>query len=289
MWSRQVGQHTRPVLSIDGKIENIDFKNASWARSQIIKKDKNDKPNFYLGSKYKSFDEFLKKGDVIVIKYNKIKEDQFYSLSQIPEVNGAIVVLDPNNGRVLAMSGGYSFQKSKFNRATQAKRQPGSAFKPFVYLAGLERFYKPTDLIHDAALAYEQCSGCPKWKPANYTKKFYGPSPIRLGIEKSRNLMTARLATVAIMFPLSSSRLSIISVINPFKIFCSCFHLKLLLLPIFKHNEISLLPKTFNIISNIFFVLGAWFIKTNVCDIFFIFSKFFNIVSSLSSKNDLNV
>ena len=182
------------VLSIDGKIENVDFKNASWARSQIIKKDKNDKPNFYLGSKYKSFDEFLKKGDVIVIKYNKIKEDQFYSLSQIPEVNGAIVVLDPNNGRVLAMSGGYSFQKSKFNRATQAKRQPGSAFKPFVYLAGLERFYKPTDLIHDAALAYEQCSGCPKWKPANYTKKFYGPSPIRLGIEKSRNLMTARLA-----------------------------------------------------------------------------------------------
>jgi len=92
------------------------------------------------------------------------------------------------------MSGGYSFQKSKYNRATQAKRQPGSAFKPFVYLAGLERFYKPTELILDAALAYDQCTGCPKWKPANYTKKFYGPSPIRLGIEKSRNLMTARLA-----------------------------------------------------------------------------------------------
>ena len=92
------------------------------------------------------------------------------------------------------MSGGYNFQKSEFNRATQAKRQPGSAFKPFVYLAGLERNYKPTDLILDAALAYDQCSGCKKWKPANYTKKFYGPSPMRLGIEKSRNLMTARLA-----------------------------------------------------------------------------------------------
>ena len=92
------------------------------------------------------------------------------------------------------MSGGYNFQNSEFNRATQAKRQPGSAFKPFVYLAGLERNYKPTDLILDAALAYDQCSGCKKWKPANYTKKFYGPSPMRLGIEKSRNLMTARLA-----------------------------------------------------------------------------------------------
>ena len=92
------------------------------------------------------------------------------------------------------MSGGYNFNQSEFNRATQAKRQPGSAFKPFVYLASLENNYKPTDLIQDAALAYEQCEGCPKWKPANYTKKFYGPSPLRLGIEKSRNLMTARLA-----------------------------------------------------------------------------------------------
>ena len=92
------------------------------------------------------------------------------------------------------MTGGYSFKMSEFNRATQANRQPGSAFKPFVYLAGLERNYKPTDLILDAALAYDQCLGCKKWKPANYTKKFYGPSPMRLGIEKSRNLMTARLA-----------------------------------------------------------------------------------------------
>mgnify|MGYP006251165139 FL=1 len=96
----------------------------------------------------------------------------YYSLSQIPIVNGAIVALDPHTGRVLAMSGGYNFQKSEFNRATQAKRQPGSSFKPFVYLAGLERNYKPTDLILDAALAYDQCSGCKKWKPANYTKKF---------------------------------------------------------------------------------------------------------------------
>ena len=191
---KEVQKNSIKVLLVDGQVKTIDFKNASWVRPQNIQKDKNNKLNFFTAPKYKNFNQFLNVGDVIVIKQNFSKEGEFYSLSQIPIVNGAIVVLDPNNGRVLAMSGGYNFENSKYNRATQAKRQPGSAFKPFVYLAGLERFYKPTELILDAALAYEQCSGCPKWKPANYTKKFYGPSPIRLGIEKSRNLMTARLA-----------------------------------------------------------------------------------------------
>ena len=172
----------------------IEFKNASWARPQTIRKDENNRFNIYLGPRYKSFKEFISNGDIIVVRESKNKNTKYFSLSQIPKVNGAIVAIDPNTGRVLAMSGGYNFQSSEFNRATQAKRQPGSAFKPFVYLAGLERNYKPTDLILDAALAYDQCSGCKKWKPANYTKKFYGPSPMRLGIEKSRNLMTARLA-----------------------------------------------------------------------------------------------
>ena len=126
-----------------------------------------------MGSRYKNFKDFLNVGDVIVVKKQSNKKEKNYLLSQIPEVNGAIVVIDPNTGRVLAMSGGYNFNQSEFNRATQAKRQPGSAFKPFIYLAGLEKNYKPTDLIQDAALAYEQCEGCPKWKPANYTKKFY--------------------------------------------------------------------------------------------------------------------
>ncbi len=182
------------VLVQGNKEVKIEFKNASWARPQTIKKDKNNRLNIFLGPKYKGFKEFISKGDVIIIKENKNKDMTYYSLSQIPKVNGAIVALDPNTGRVLAMSGGYNFKISEFNRATQAKRQPGSAFKPFVYLAALERNYKPTDLILDAALAFDQCSGCKKWKPANYTKKFYGPSPMRLGIEKSRNLMTARLA-----------------------------------------------------------------------------------------------
>ena len=181
------------LLEVNKKVK-INFNHASWARPQTMKKDDKNRLNIYLGAKYKSFDQFISTGDVIVIKENKNKNSTFYSLSQIPIVNGAIVAVDPNTGRVLAMSGGYNFHKSEFNRATQAKRQPGSAFKPFIYLAGLERNYKPTDLILDAALAYDQCSGCKKWKPANYTKKFYGPSPMRLGIEKSRNLMTARLA-----------------------------------------------------------------------------------------------
>ena len=116
------------------------------------------------------------------------------SLSQRPLVEGAIVALDPHTGRLLAMSGGYNFAESEFNRAVQALRQPGSAFKPFVYLAALDQGYNPTTLILDAPLVVDQGPGKPKWKPANYTKRFYGPSIMRVGIEKSRNLMTARLA-----------------------------------------------------------------------------------------------
>ena len=117
-----------------------------------------------------------------------------YALSQRPSVEGAIVALDPHTGRLLAMSGGYNYHDSEFNRAVQALRQPGSAFKPFVYLAALDQGYNPTTRILDAPLVVDQGPGKPKWKPANYTRRFYGPSIMRVGIEKSRNLMTARLA-----------------------------------------------------------------------------------------------
>ncbi|MBI1985574.1 MAG: penicillin-binding protein, partial [Rhodospirillales bacterium] len=117
-----------------------------------------------------------------------------FSLYQIPNVDGALVALDPHTGRVLAMSGGYSFERSQFNRVTQANRQPGSAFKPFVYLAAIEGGYTPSTLILDAPFVIDQGPGLPKWRPANYTNKFYGPSTMRLGLEKSRNLMTVRLA-----------------------------------------------------------------------------------------------
>ena len=121
-------------------------------------------------------------------------EQEDWSLSQRPLVEGAIVALDPHTGRLLAMSGGYNYRDSEFNRAVQALRQPGSAFKPFVYLAALDQGYNPTTRILDAPLVVDQGQGKPKWKPANYTRRFYGPSIMRVGIEKSRNLMTARLA-----------------------------------------------------------------------------------------------
>ena len=127
--------------------------------------------------------------------YNSIKiDDKNYSLKQLPKVNGGIVVMDPYTGRVLALSGGFSFKKSEFNRATQALRQPGSAFKPFVYALALENNYTPTSLILDAPIVLDQGEDLKMWKPENYGKKFYGPSTLRKGVENSRNLMTIRIA-----------------------------------------------------------------------------------------------
>ena len=102
--------------------------------------------------------------------------------------------MDPFTGRVIALSGGFSFKKSEFNRASQALRQPGSAFKPFVYALALENQYTPSSLVLDAPLVLDQGSDLKMWKPENYGKKFYGPSTLRSGLEKSRNLMTVRIA-----------------------------------------------------------------------------------------------
>ena len=139
----------------------------------------------------KEFDELLNVGDIVYVK--KI-DDKIYSLKQLPKINGGIVVMDPYTGRVLALSGGFSFKKSEFNRATQALRQPGSAFKPFVYALALENNYTPTSLILDAPIVLDQGEDLKMWKPENYGKKFYGPSTLRTGLEKSRNLMTVRIA-----------------------------------------------------------------------------------------------
>ena len=139
----------------------------------------------------KELNKLLKPGDIIYVKNIR---DNLYSLRQLPKVNGGIVVMDPFTGRVLALSGGFSFKKSEFNRATQAKRQPGSAFKPFVYALALENNFTPTSLILDAPLVLDQGEDLKMWKPENYGKKFYGPSTLRTGLEKSRNLMTVRIA-----------------------------------------------------------------------------------------------
>ncbi len=134
----------------------------------------------------------FKEGDIIYVK--KKDGSNEYILKQLPNANGAIVVMDPYNGRVLALSGGFSFNQSEFNRATQAKRQPGSAFKPFVYAAALENGYSPSTLVLDAPLVLAQGTDLKMWKPENYGKKFYGPSTLRMGLEKSRNLMTVRIS-----------------------------------------------------------------------------------------------
>jgi len=139
----------------------------------------------------KEFNELVNIGDIIYVKkFNK----NIYELKQLPKVNGGIVVMDPFTGRVVALSGGFSFKKSEFNRASQALRQPGSAFKPFIYALALENNYSPSTLILDAPLVLEQGIDLKMWKPENYGKKFYGPSTLRMGLEKSRNLMTVRIA-----------------------------------------------------------------------------------------------
>ena len=139
----------------------------------------------------KEFKSLFKIGDII---YVKKLPDGNYSLKQLPIANGGIVVMDPYSGRVLALSGGFSFKKSEFNRASQAKRQPGSAFKPFIYALALENNFSPTTLVLDAPIVLDQGNDLKMWKPENYGKKFYGPSTLRTGIEKSRNLMTVRIA-----------------------------------------------------------------------------------------------
>ncbi len=129
-------------------------------------------------------------GDIIFVK--KISEK--WELKQYPKVNGGIVVIDPFTGDIKALVGGFNFKSSEFNRVTQAKRQPGSAFKPIVYAAALENGYSPNSIILDAPFVESQGIGLKDWKPENYGKKFYGPTTLRKGIEFSRNLMTVRVA-----------------------------------------------------------------------------------------------
>ena len=145
----------------------------------------------------------FEKNDLLFIEKNNLS----YVVRQIPNVNGAIIVIDPFSGDVLAMSGGFSFQLIQFNRSIQAMRQPGSAFKPFVYISALNKGYTPSTLILDAPYVIDQGPGLPKWKPANYSDEFYGLTTMRTGIEKSRNLMTIRLANkIGINTILSTAR-----------------------------------------------------------------------------------
>ena len=162
----------------------IVFKNVKWAKKRITQDLHKGFP--------KNIADVFEVGDVIYVK--KLNKNNFWSLEQIPRVNGAVVVMNPWSGRVLALSGGFDFKINQFNRATQAERQPGSAFKPFVYATALENNYKPNSIVLDAPFVIYQNQNKYKWKPKNYTGRFYGKQLFRYGIEKSNNLMTVRIA-----------------------------------------------------------------------------------------------
>mgnify|MGYP001282017102 CR=1 FL=1 len=168
---KEVNQFETRIETIDKINGLIKYKDITWTKKEL--------------------NEVFQIGDVI---YVQKLIDNFYSLKQLPQINGGIIIMDPFTGRVLALSGGFSFKNSEFNRATQALRQPGSAFKPFVYALALENKYTPSSLVLDAPLVLDQGIDLKKWKPENYGKKFYGPSTLRIGLEKSRNLMTVRIA-----------------------------------------------------------------------------------------------
>ncbi|MBN9564763.1 MAG: penicillin-binding protein, partial [Alphaproteobacteria bacterium] len=144
-----------------------------------------------LGADIKKPRDVLAVGDVVAVE--AIKNSAHFKLCQIPNVGGAIIVLDPHTGRVLAMSGGYSFAMSEFNRATQALRQPGSAFKTFVYLAAFEAGRQPNNIVVDAPLTIDLGPGLPLWKPRNISKRFYGPVTLRTALENSYNISTVRI------------------------------------------------------------------------------------------------
>jgi len=139
--------------------------------------------------------DLVEVGDIVLVR--AITEDGSgnfvrWSLRQVPEVQGGFMAMDVNTGRVIAMQGGFSYQDSVFNRATQARRQPGSSFKPFVYAAALDSGYSPATIVVDAPIEINTPQGL--WRPRNSSNQFYGPTPLRTGIEMSRNLMTIRLA-----------------------------------------------------------------------------------------------
>jgi penicillin-binding protein 1A len=176
----------------DGSEGAIPLAELTWARRLDA--------NHNLGPAIRKPADALSTGDVISVEpvskdpLGKDYPSYTYGLRQIPEISGAMLVMDPHTGRVLAVTGGWNFQLSAFNRATQARRQPGSAFKPIVYATALENGFTPSTIIMDAPIVIDQGPGLPLWKPENYEQDFLGPTTLRVGLEKSRNLMTVRVA-----------------------------------------------------------------------------------------------
>ena len=171
----------------EGEDHVIPANDVTWARKRL--------ENGTLGRRAQGPDDLVAVGDVVLVR--AITADGSgdfvrWSLRQVPEVQGGFMAMDVNTGRVIAMQGGFSYQDSVFNRATQAQRQPGSSFKPFVYAAALDSGYSPATIVVDAPIEINTPQGL--WRPRNSSNQFYGPTPLRTGIEMSRNLMTIRLA-----------------------------------------------------------------------------------------------
>jgi len=176
----------------DNRRAQIPWTELNWARRELA--DDEFGPAIHQPS------DVLSVGDVVMVE--QVKQDEkgkaypenTYTLRQVPVVQGAIVVLDPHTGRVFALNGGFSAKISQFDRATQAMRQPGSSFKPFVYMAALDKGFTPASMIMDSPFDYYQGPGLPLWHPENYGDEDFGPTPLRVGIEKSQNVMTVRVA-----------------------------------------------------------------------------------------------
>lgn len=172
---------TVTVLRKSGILTIIPWQGLSWARKQI-------NPD-YLGAKPRTANQILKLGDVVFIN----NTPHGYQLAQMPRAEAALVALNPQNGAIQALTGGFDFQNSKFNRITSAQRQPGSSFKPFVYSAALEKGFTLATVIHDAPIIIENTADNSLWRPQNDTHKFYGPTRLRTAIIQSRNLVSIRL------------------------------------------------------------------------------------------------
>jgi penicillin-binding protein 1A len=184
-----VEQKSATIYLGDGMADSIEWDQMKWARA-FVNTDR-------LGPSPKEAADILQPGDLIRVKAVEIevekKKQLAWRLAQVPRAAGALVALDPDNGAIRALVGGYDFYHSKFNRVTQAKRQPGSGFKPFIYSAALENGFTPASLINDAPVVFEDPSLEGAWRPENYSGKFFGPTRLRYALTKSRNLVSIRL------------------------------------------------------------------------------------------------
>jgi penicillin-binding protein 1A len=223
---QEVGADRAVIVLRDGRHGVIPMPELTWARKWL--------PDQKRGEAITKAAQVLEPGDVVMVSNEKrpdvndptsaLIENQYlpegiYGLRQLPQVDGAIVVMDPHTGRVLALTGGFAYGRSQFDRAMQAMRQPGSSFKPFVYLTAMENGYTPATLVLDAPFVMDQGPGLPKWKPHNYEEgEYLGLATLRTGLEKSHNLMTVRLAQAVGMDKVAETaqKFGIVDKLDPF-------------------------------------------------------------------------